>query len=187
MNSDMKKLQVLMVVITLLIPCGFAQKIKVGYAKGTDFSKYKSYTLQLPETQSSRPLLYASVVGSIRQGIEAKGLVSKEKDGDLTVIAAGGLDYGLGTKDVLADTCDRCKAPAIDPMEWAGYNPPPGSSGKPRPDGVLELQFVDRTGNKVVWTGSVMQKLDPAKRDQSLEKIGAAINKLLMEYPPKAK
>jgi hypothetical protein len=39
----------------------------------------------------------------------------------------------------------------------------------------------------VVWTGSVSQKLDPAKRDQSLEKIGAAINKLLMEYPPKGK
>ena len=93
------------------------------------------------------------MVGSIRQGIEAKGLVSKEKDGDLTVIAAGGLDYGLGTKDVLADTCENCKAPLVDPMQWAGYNPPVGSSGKPRPDGVLELQFVDRAGNKVVWTG----------------------------------
>src|SRR6478736_9265394 len=135
MNSDMRKLQILLVAMTLLIPCGFAQKIKVGYAKGTDFSKYKSYTLQLPATESSRPLLYASVVGSIRQGIEAKGLVSKEKDGDLTVIAAGGLDYGLGTKDVLADTCENCKAPLVDPMQWAGYNPPVGSSGKPRPDG----------------------------------------------------
>ena len=174
MNSDMRRLKIVMVVMTLLVPCGFAQKIKVGYDKGADFSKYKSYTLQLPATETSRPLLYASVVGSIRQGIEAKGLVSKEKDGDLTVIAAGGLDYGLGTKDVLADTCENCKAPLVDP-------------GKPRPDGVLELQFVDRAGNKVVWTGSVMQKLDPAKRDQSLEKIGAAINKLLMEYPPKAK
>ena len=51
MNSDMRRLKIVMVVMTLLIPCGgLAQKIKVGYDKGADFSKYKSYTLQLPAT-----------------------------------------------------------------------------------------------------------------------------------------
>ena len=51
--------------------------------------------------------------------------------------------------------------------------------------GTLELDFVDHATNKVVWTGSVVQKLNPDKKDKSLQQIAAAINKLLAEYPPK--
>jgi hypothetical protein len=47
--------------------------------------------------------------------------------------------------------------------------------------------MVDRTTNKEVWSGMVVQKLNPQKPDQSLEKVGAAIEKLLSEFPPKTK
>ena len=53
MNSDVRKLQVLLVVM-LSISCGLAQKVKVGYDKSVDFSRYKSYTFQEPET-TGRP------------------------------------------------------------------------------------------------------------------------------------
>lgn len=189
MNSEIRNLQVLLIVVTLSIPCGFAQKIKVGYDKSVDFSKYKTYTLKLPPAPTSRPLLYASVVGSIRNGIQSKGLVSMEKGGDLTVIASGSIDYGLDSnRDPLADSCTNCQAPLTDPRVWSG-NPPPlgGSSGKAQPKGVLELDIVERESNKVVWSGTVAQKLNPQKVDQSLQRVGAAIEKLLMEFPPKAK
>ena len=128
------------------------------------------------------------MIGSIRHGIETKGLVSVEKDGDLTVIAAGSLDYGLDSdSNPLSDTCENCQAPQVDVLLWAGFEPPPGSSGKPQPKGILRLDFVDRPSNKVVWVGTVEQKLNPQKPDQSLQKVGAAIEKLLSEYPPKAK
>jgi Domain of unknown function (DUF4136) len=187
MNPDARKLQVLLIVVALCIPCGFAQKVKTGYDKSVDFSKFKTYTLKMPKNPTSRPLLLATVVGSINNGLETKGLASREKDGDLTVIASGGFDYGLNSSvDPLADTCANCQKPLVDPLLWSG-TPPVGSSGKPQPNGTLRLDIVDRATNKEVWSGTVVQKLDPRKPDQSLQKVGAAIDKLLSEFPPKAK
>ncbi len=188
MNFDIRTLRVLLVVLTLSVSCGFAQKVKVGYDKSVDFSKYKTYTLKLPPAPSSRPLLYASVVGSIRNGLESKGLVSMDKGGDLTVIAGGSLDYGLESGvNPLADTCANCQAPQVDVLLWAGFMPPSGSAGKPQPSGTLKLDIVDRERNKEVWSGVVVQKLDAQKPDQSLQKVGTAIEKLLSEFPPKTK
>jgi len=45
--------------------------------------------------------------------------------------------------------------------------------------------MVDRETNKLVWSGTVVQKLEPTKVDKSLELVGKAINKLFEEYPPK--
>ena len=186
MNS--RKLLFLLIVVAMSIPCGFAQKVKVGYDKSVDFSKYKTYTLKLPPAPNSRPLLYASVVGSIRNGIESKGLVSMDKGGDLTVIASGSLDYGLNPDvNPLKDTCANCQAPQVDVLMWAGFMPPPGSAGAPQPSGTLKVDIVDRAMNKEVWSGVVVQKLNPQKPDQSLEKVGAAIEKLFAEFPPKTK
>lgn len=104
------------------------------------------------------------------------------------MIAAGSLDYGLNsTVNPLADTCANCQAPQVDVQLWAGFKPPPGSAGKPQPRGTLQLDMIDPAVNKEVWSGMVVQKLDPQKVDQSLEKVGAAIDKLLSEFPPKAK
>ena len=174
-----------LLIATLPGCCVLAQKIDVGYDKGTDFSKYKTYSLQLPNIQPARPLLYESVVGSIKQDLEAKGLVAQEKGGDLTVIPAGGLDYGLPSYNPLVDTCDNCQRPLQDPRQWSGSAPPMGSSGKPQPKGTLEISMVDRESNKLVWSGSVVQKLDQNKVEKSLQLVGNAITKLLREYPPK--
>jgi Domain of unknown function (DUF4136) len=183
----MRKPQVLLIVVAMCSTCALAQKVKVGYDKSADFSKYKSYTLQEPSAPVSRPLLHASVMGTINHELETKGLAGVQKDGDLTVIPEGGLDYGLDSPvGATADSGNsRTQKPAVDVQLWAGFIPPPGSSGKGLPEGTLQLTIVDRATNKVVWTGLVVQKLDPAKKEQSLDKIAAAINKLLMEYPPK--
>jgi len=186
MNSAFGNLKFLLVVLALSVPCAFAQKIQTGYDKGADFSSYKTFTLVEPPTPSTMPLLYASVVGSIKNELQSRGLTSADHDGDLTVLAAGGIDYGIGSNlTPTSDTCQNCQTPQRDVQYWAGFLPPPGSAGKPRPKGTLELNFVDRKTNKVVWTGSVSQKLDPNKKEQALQKVAAAINKLVAEYPPK--
>jgi len=187
MNSALGKLKVLLVLLPLSIPSASAQKVQTGYDKGADFSSYKSFTLVEPPTPSSMPLLYASVVGSIKNELQSRGLASLDHDGDLTVLAAGGIDYGLGGSPtgVTGDSCKNCQTPQRDVQYWAGFLPPSGSAGKPRPKGTLELNFVDRKTNKVVWTGAVSQKLDPNKKEQALQKVAAAINKLIAEFPPK--
>lgn len=180
----MRKLQVLGLFLAFSVPGCFAQKVKVQYDKSVDFSKYKSFTMQEPSTTPSRPILYASVIGSIKEDLQAKGLKNVEKDGDLSVIPNGGLGYDLSSAPQ-PSSCANCKAPAID-AQWPAYMAPPGGvGGNPLPKGTLVLDFVDREINKVVWAGAVSQKLNPEKKDESLKKIYAAINKLLEEYPPK--
>ena len=186
MKSGMRKLPVLLVFVMLSSACGFAQKIKVGYDKSADFSKYRSYTWNAPAITQNRPLLYANVIGTIRSELETKELVSMDKDGDLTLITRGGIDYGFGSSSgVTDDSCANCQKPLVDPMEWTGKSAPPGGGGTGLPKGTLELQFIDRATNKVVWDGTVVQKLDPNKKQQSLEKVNTAIHKLMMEFPPK--
>jgi hypothetical protein len=52
-------------------------------------------------------------------------------------------------------------------------------------DGGLALQFIDRAAQKLVWQGSVSQKLDSGKRGENLKQIQKAVAKLLEDYPPK--
>jgi len=184
----MKKLQFLAVVVMLSTPCCFAQKVKVGYDKTVDFSKYKSYTLREPVVTPNRPLLYASIVSSIKNDLGAKGITSLKKDGDLTLIATGGFDLGMESdSELLSDSCKDCQRPLVDPQDWTGKAPAPGPSGMALPKGTLKLTFVDRANNKVVWTGTVTQKLDQTKPEQSLQKLDTAVNKLIADFPPKAK
>ena len=179
--------QILLVAGTLSTGC-FAQKVNVGFDKSVDFSKYKTFTFPEPGTPTGRPILYMTVVSTIRTELEAKGLKSVDKDGDLTVIARGGFAYGSSSDAGLtSDPCPNCQAPLRDPMEWTGEAAPPGISSTPLPKGILALNLVDRETNKLVWAGSVSQKLDPEKKQKSLEKAHAAIRKLLMEFPPKKK
>jgi hypothetical protein len=165
---------------------GFAQKVKVGFDKTVDFSKYKSYSVQHPAKDPAMPLLYAHVIGSIEQELSGRGLPHVEKDGDLVLMMIGGTDYGLGSFEMNAD-CGSCKAPLLDPADWPGSTAPPGVGGKPVPKGVVELNFVDRTTNKAVWTGWVEQKLDPDKKSKSFDKADKAIQKLLKDFPPQGK
>ncbi len=48
----------------------FAQKVKVGYDKSVDFSGYKTYTWTEPAMPSTRPMLYATVVGTVENELK---------------------------------------------------------------------------------------------------------------------
>jgi len=188
MNAVVRTIRGLLLVVTLSITCGYAQKVKVGYDKNADFSKYKSYSLQMPSVESNRPLLYSSVVGSIKNEIESKGMAYREAGGDLTAVVTGGMDYGMSSASgMTADSCKNCKPPLYDARDWQGYMEMPGPSGKPALKGSLEVTFVDRASNKAVWEGVVVQKLNEEKKEESLQKIGEAIKKLFADFPPKSK
>jgi hypothetical protein len=166
----------------------FAQKVNVQYDKSIDFSQYKSYTLEQPDRQPSKPLLYVSVVSTIRNELEAKGLTSKDADGDLTVVLSGGLDYGLGGISLSPDySCKNCQTPQQDTSEWPSKGGPKGAGGKPQPNGNLQVNMVDRLAKKTVWSGTVTQKLDADKKEKSLEKANEAVKKLMAEFPPAKK
>src|SRR5512133_1634482 len=73
------------------------QKVKVGYDKSVDFSRYKTYTWAKLTMPSARPTLYAIVVESIDEELRKKGLSRVENGGDLVLTPGGGIEYGVGS------------------------------------------------------------------------------------------
>jgi hypothetical protein len=182
------KLPIVVLVLLLLPVSAFTQKTNVGYDKSADFSKYKSYTWAEPTTPPTRPLLYVIVVGTIEYELEAKGLKRVEKDGDLILVPGGGMEFGLnnaaGTPIIPSYSG---VPPGINATMWTGAGAPSNLMAPYVPEGTLMLNFVDRAANKVVWTGTVKEKLDNENKKKSLERVDKAITKLLSQFPPTRK
>jgi hypothetical protein len=177
--------------VLILVGCtipGAAQKVKIGYDKSTDFSKYRTYTWAKPQMPAQRPLLYDYVVKTIDDELSAKGLRKIENDGDLSLIPAGGMEYGSNLPSgtpVLS--VYGGPPPAVNSTMWTGANPSLGTSGPMVAQGSLTLEMVDRTQNKAVWNGTVTEKFDPTQKEKSLTLAGKAVVKLLKGFPPKGR
>jgi Domain of unknown function (DUF4136) len=166
----------------------YSQKVKVGYDKGVDFSKFASYTWADPTTPPTRPLLYQVVVSSIDAGLNEKGLNRVNSNGDLVVIPSGGIGFGL---NIAAGTPIMSTysgpPPAMNATMWTGAGGPANLMAPYVGEGTLMLTFVNRATNTVIWNGAVTEKLDMENKNKSLERIENSIVKLLKEFPPKKK
>jgi hypothetical protein len=174
--------------LLLLVACSSfvsAQKVKVGYDKTADFSKYTTYTWEPPGVPPARPLLYHQVVGAIDEQLKSKGLKRIEQGGDLILAAAGGIGFGVNTPvgtPILSTYSGP--PPSIDSGMWVGASGFSTGMAPLVPEGTLLLEFVDPRANKVVWSGSVEEKLDVEKKEESLKRVDRAITKLLSKFPP---
>jgi len=162
-----------------------AQKVRVGYDKSVDFSKYKTYTWEEPAMPPTRPHLYATIIGSVDGELHSKGLSRIDQNGDLILVPAGGIGFATvfsGGKP-LSSTFSG-PTPVVNAGVWTGAEGW-GQLMPAVPEGTLVLEFVDRAANVVVWAGTVTQKLDIEKKTKSLELASKAVAKLLKQYPPK--
>ncbi len=185
MNLFRSRFAVGAIIVILAIPSAFAQKMKVGYDKGVDFAKYTTYTWLEPTRPPARPLLYLAIVGSVDYQLETKGLIRQEADGDLLIFPAGGIEYGLnqaGPTPMLPTFSGPL--PALNATMWTGAAGYGTSFSAYVPEGTLVLTFIDRNAHKVIWAGSITDKLDMEKKKRSLERLDKAINKLFKNYPP---
>jgi hypothetical protein len=198
LRSDIRKLgeqgrkpRSLLWTLVLLTACSSvvsAQKVKVGYDKTADFSKYTTYTWAPPGVPPTRPLLYYHVVGTIDEYLQSKGLKRTEQGGDLILAGAGGVGFGVHT---LAGTpivpAYSGLPPSIDSGMWVGASGVSNGMAPLLAEGTLLLEFVDQRANKVVWSGSVSEKLDTDKKKESLKRVDRALAKLLSKFPPEKK
>jgi hypothetical protein len=188
MENCMKPSRSKLLIVTVVLVFGgslAAQKVKVGYDKSVDFSKFKTYTRLEPSMPPTRPVLYTFVVNSIDSELSAKGLHRIDKGGDLTLEVAGGVDYGIGVASGPPLTSSYSgPAPAINSTMWTGANGGQGELMPAVPEAGLQLQFVDRTANEIVWSGTVTQALDQEDKGKSLELASKAVTKLLKRFPP---
>lgn len=167
--------------LVLMSPFAVAQKTKVGFDKSVDFSRYHTYSW--PNADSpDMTLRRAAVIGEIDDALKSKGLTRIDKDGDLILSGFGGFggQQAGPPQDVTLPTFSSMTYP-MDTM-WTGA---PMATGSAVISGSLVLQMADRTTGKLVWQGSVTQKIDMDNKPKSIEKIKAAIKKLVDQYPPK--
>lgn len=161
-----------------------AQKIDVGYDKSTDFSQFHTYTWREPQNTPARPLLFASIVMTVDSVLKSKGMDRVDKDGDLSLTPAGGMEFGF---NVAADTpilsTFSGPIPTMDATMWTGASGA-ALTAPAVPEGTLVLTFVNQKANKVVWSGTVSDKLDLENKTKSLDRINKGIVKLLNRYPP---
>jgi hypothetical protein len=174
-------------ILVVFAASAVAQKVKIGYDKGADFSMYKSYTWAAPSMPSNRPLLREMVIGWVDAQLKSKGLMRTERNGDLILVGSGGMEFGInqaaGTP--ILPTYGG-QPPTVDATMWTGASGPSSLMAPYVPEGSLGLQFVDRTTNKLVWGGTVAQKLDVENKKKSLDLIDKSIVKLLKDFPPRA-
>jgi hypothetical protein len=173
----------LLATLSLSITSATAQKVKVGYDKSTDFSRFATYSWTEPAMPPSRPALYASIVSLVDQQLHLKGFTKASSNGDLAVIPAGGVDFGIagGASTPILPTYGG-PPPAFNAGMWTGASGP-STAGTYVPEGTLVLTFVDRATNTVIWAGSVKQKLDLERKNESLELVDRAVIKLLKRFP----
>lgn len=163
----------------------FAQKVKVGYDKGTDFSKFKTYSWTAPDMPAIRPVAFEAIVARVDVELQSRGLTKVSTDGDLLLTPAGGVDFGFaGVASTPILPTYSGPPPSINGGMWTGAAGP-STAGTYVSEGSLVLTFIDRVNNKIVWSGSVKQKLDLQQKNKSLELIDKAVIKLLKGFPRK--
>jgi len=188
MKQHMRTLRTCLLLAVLLIANAFAQKVTVGYDKSADFLKYASYRWAKPTTPPTKPLLYMNIQGAIDHELKTKGLANTESNSDLILAVAGGTDLGISnaaSTPIISSYSGL--PPAIDATMWTGAGGFSNLTATYVQEGTLTLTVVDRSVNKVIWSGSVTQKLDWQNKEKSLVLVDKAVVKLLREFPPKKK
>jgi hypothetical protein len=184
---SVNKVFVLWLALAVPLTSAFAQKVKVGYDKSVDFSKFTTYSWLEPTAKAARPLLYDSIVSYVSYELELKGLKKTPSNGDLIVIPTGEVDFDLsGAAATPILPTFSGPPPSINATMWTGATGP-SDAATWVPQGELVLTFVERSTNKEIWTGSVRQKLDSSDKAKSLDLVYRAIEKLLKQFPPKRK
>lgn len=169
--------------LVCLVPVG-AQDIRYNYARGTDFSKFKTYKwVRVPNAQYPNDILDNQIKQAINTQLATKGLTATEENPDLYITyqvavnqekewnsySTGGDMWGWG--------------------RWGGW----GGSGmgtttttsKTINIGTLSVDMYDVQQKNQIWRGDASKTLGSGKDPKKVEKnINKAMAKLFKKYPP---
>ena len=177
----MKTVWALLILVSLTAPAT-AQKVKIGYDKSVDFTRYHTFSWPDAADAPELTLKRATVMAYIEEGLNAKGLVRVDKGGDLLLSGSGGFG-GQQAGEVTGVIIPAYTGP-YNPMStgWVGT---PVAMGSAVISGTLVVQMVDQSAGRLVWQGMVTQRVDMDNKPKTIERIRIAIEKLMAQYPPK--
>ena len=159
--------------VLLLASASFAQQVKTDYQRGTDFSRYKTYSWEKVQTQDQ--LDVSRIKDAVNGALSAKGLTAVDSGGDLSLVAiemtknqqnlntfyngfGGGWRWGGGFGNATT-TVDNYKV------------------------GTLVVDLFDAKTKNLVWRGSASDTLS-SKSETNIKNLDKDIQKMFDHFPP---
>src|SRR5215472_6832852 len=172
--------------VVLAVASGWAQKVKTGYDKSADFSRYKTFAWIPSTVPATNPVLATLINADIEHELNQKGLRKVDSNPDLLVKSYGGADEvagGFAPPDPGYTASGGAPLPG-DTM-WVGALPP-----TPVPQvmhGSITVDLIDARQKRLVWRGTARGKMDYDKREKLLDQANKAVSEIFKKYPPPAK
>jgi Domain of unknown function (DUF4136) len=173
---------VLVVFLCVALTQTAAQGPSTDFARGANFSQYKTYKwVHIKSAQEIDELTAEQLIGTLEVALTKKGLTkSKSEKADLYIgyqitdaKETHGSPYPIGS------SYDQVAA-----AESANSGTPPAMVHT----GELTLLFFDAGNKQLVWRSSIYNAIDAeAKPEKKQKHMDAAIEKLLKDFPPAKK
>jgi Domain of unknown function (DUF4136) len=173
---------VLFVLLGFALSGASAQDVTYNYDQGTDFSKFKTYKwVSIKNAQQVDDITARQITAAIDAGLAKKGLTKTDADNADLYIA---YQTAVGSqKQWNAYNTGWGYGP-----RWGGGMGMGSATSQTIHVGQLDLDMYDSANHRLVWRGTVSKTLDPgAKPEKRQKNLDKAIEKLLKNYPPKAK
>jgi len=186
----MKKLFWLVIALFLVSTTALAQDVRYDFDKDKDFSKYKTYKwVPIKDADKVDDLTSKQLTDAFDAELATKGLTKTDSDSADLYIA---YQTAVGTeKQYNSYSTGWGYGPGWG-AGWYGYGGMASTSTYGSTStvyvGQLDLSMYDSAQKQLVWRGNASKTLDPkAKPEKKQKNITKAVQKLLKNYPPKAK
>ncbi|MGB8771272.1 MAG: DUF4136 domain-containing protein [Candidatus Korobacteraceae bacterium] len=178
MKSRLALLLLLLCILNLGVQ---AQKIKVEYDKGLDFSKFKTFAWGHHDA-TSRPTLALAIAGAIQEELTKRGLRQVENNPNLYVQMYGAVDSDMSVTYSDPLYSGMGGIPSFDSgfVMW-GYMPG-GTTAVTVHKGQLVVDVIDASQKKLVWRGMATEKLSDQKQ-KLVKQVNTAVEKMFKQYP----
>jgi hypothetical protein len=158
----------------------YGQDVHYNYARGTDFTAYKTYQwVDIPADAVGDQLIEQSIRLAVGEQLAQKGLAEVKQNGDLFV------GYRVGVNLEKGVNLSGGGGPGFT-GPWDSWGSLHGETST-IPVGMLMVDVYDATEKRLIWRGDVSKiidlKRDPEKNYRELQK---ALAKLFKNYPPGA-
>jgi hypothetical protein len=168
--------------LLLSLPASARDKITVTYAKGLDFSKFRTYAWA-QHGAVAHPMLAADIVGAIDQELSARGLQKVTSNPDLIIQIYGSVDQDstMYSNDPLY--AGTGGIPPFDPSmtgpAFVGFY---GNTTVTIHKGEMVVDLIDAKTKKLAWRGIAEESVssDPEKL---VDEVNSAISKMFKQYP----
>jgi hypothetical protein len=171
-------------VALLAVSTAVAQDVSYNFAAGTDFTKFRTYKwVSIKDSTQLDQITAGQLTAAIDAALAMKGLTKTASD-DANLYV--GYQTAVGSEK-------QINSYSTDWGYGAGWRYGGGSSISSATTstiyiGQLNLDMYDSASKSLVWRGAASKALDPkAKPDKRVKNINKAVEKLLKNYPPKAK